>query len=501
LQDIAASSRTRNALLVAAPEVTPVHQPLLPRLLRFVIPVVVVMGLLGLVLVSLLVLQIWILPRATTQRQTAQISQTMQDAQAALSSGDYDRAILAYTEVLQLLPDNPEAQYGLAQASQMRATASLYSEAIAQMEAYHWENALSLLQQIQMEHPGYRDVAERIVFVQEQQDLAARFREAEAAFERGYYELAIQEYEALQAVDHSFQRELVEDHLFFSYLQVGLAKESAAGDDLEQLQAALTEFEKALALRPEDWQAKGESQLLESYISGLGELEAGRWSQAVSDLTPVYEARPDFAAGATAQHLYVAKVSWGDELLADGQGELALAKYREARIIKGVDTTGIDQKIAAAETTLVTPTPSPQPTKEGSTAASGVANPAPAPIPTPTPKALPYALVGMSVKGNCDGYGYIHGIIWSVYDLPMSGVTVQALNTTTGFGPIVSMPTNEDGIYQIILEKDQIDGLWVVQVLENGQPASQVWGQPLGGGCVNGAQELKVDWKRASENN
>jgi len=499
LQEIAASVRTRSALLVSAPEARPGRKSSLPRSLRFFIPVLVVMALLGLAVLTLLVLQVWILPRATTQRQVARISQIRQDAQAALASGDYDRAILAYNEILDLHPDDSKSQDGLAQASQLRATASLYSEAIAQMEAHRWEHALSLLQQIQLEQPGYRDVAERITFVQEQQDLSVRFREAEAAFERGYYELAVQEYEALQSVDHTFERETVQDHLFFSYLQLGLAKEAAAGGDPEQLQAALVDFEKALAIRPEDSQAKGESQLLRLYTSGLSEFEADNWSQAVSDLTTVYEARPDFAAGVAAQQLYVAEVSWGDELLADGQVELAVVKYQEARIIKGVDTTGIDQKIAAAEAMLVTPTPSPEPNKEGSTAASGVANPAPAP--TPTPKPLPYALTGMSVKSNCDGYGYVHGVVWSAYDLPMAGVTVQAFNTTTGFGPLVSMPTNEDGIYQIILEKDQIEGLWVVQVLENGQPASQTWGQHLGGGCVNGAQELKVDWKRAREAN
>lgn len=497
LREIAASVNTRSALLVSAPEARSARQPTPSRSLKFLIPVIAVVVLAGLAVLTFLVLQLWILPRATTQRQLARISQIRQDAQAALASGDYDRAIIAYNEILALHSDDLEAQDGLAQASQLRSTASLYSEAIAQMEAHHWEQALSLLQQIQTEQPAYRDVPERIAFVQDQQDLSVRFREAEAAFERGYYELAVQEYEALQSIDTSFQREAVQDHLFFSYVQLGLAKETAAGGDPEQLQAALVEFEKALAIRPEDSQAKGESQLLSLYISGLSEIEAENWSQAVSDLTTVYEARPDFAAGVAAQQLYVAKVSLGDELLADGQAELAAVKYQEARIIKGVDITGIEQKIAAAEALLVTPTPSPQPTKEGSTAAPGAANPAP--IPTATPRPLPYTLTKMSVKSNCDGYGYIHGIVWSVYDLPMAGVTVQAFNTSTGFGPLVSMPTNEDGIYQIILEKDQIEGLWVVQVLENGQPASQTWGQHLGGGCVNGAQELKVDWKRARE--
>jgi tetratricopeptide (TPR) repeat protein len=331
LQEVAASVRTRSALLVSAPQTRPARRSTLPRVLRFIIPVLVVMLIIGLAILTFLALQLWILPRASTQRQTARISQIRQDAQAALVSGDYDRAILAYTDILELHPDDLTAQDGLAQASQLRATASLYSESIALMEAYRWEDALSLLQRIQTEQPDYRDVAERIAFVQEQQDLSLRFREAEAAFERGYFELAIQEYEALQSIDRGFQRETVQDHLFFSYLQSGLAKEAAGGGDLEQLQVALVEFEKALAIRPGDSQAKGESQLLRLYISGLSEMEASNWSQAVSDLTAVYESRPDFAAGVAAQQLYVAKVFWGDELLADGQSELAVVKYQEAR--------------------------------------------------------------------------------------------------------------------------------------------------------------------------
>ena len=57
---------------------------------------------------------------------------------------------------------------------------------------------------------------------------------------------------------------------------------------------------------------------------------------------------------------------------------------------------------------------------------------------------------------------------------------------------------NSDGIYQIILNGDQIPGLWMVQILDdNGQPISEAWGQHLGGECLNGAQELKTDWQRA----
>jgi tetratricopeptide (TPR) repeat protein len=360
------------------------------------------------------------------------------------------------------------------------------------MEAQHWENALSLLRQIQAKQPDYRDVQERIAFVQTQQDLSERFSKAEAAFKEGSFQQAVQGYEALQTLDYGFQRETVQNHLFLSYLQLGLTTEASAGDDPQKLQAALESLEKAIALRPDDAQAKGEGQLLRLYLASLDEFTASNWPQAVASLTPVYEARPDFAGNTVAQRLYDAYVAWADELATSGEIEQAIATYEQARLISGADTSGVSQKIAAAKALLATPTPTPQPTQRAS--AAGPAKPKAAPTATPVP--LAYELKGMSVKSNCEGFGYIHGIVWSVYGMPMAGVNIKAVNTTTGLGPFISLPTNEDGIYQIRLEKDQIDGLWAVQVLEGDQPASQAWGQRLGGGCVNGAQELKVDWQR-----
>jgi hypothetical protein len=338
-------------------------------------------------------------------------------------------------------------------------------------------------------------------FVQQQQYLSTQFEEAEAAFERGYYELAITKYEELQSTDSTFQRETVQDHLFYSYLQSGLIIAAEAGSDINQLQTALTNFELALALRPNDSQTRGESQLLRLYLSGREAIDDANWNQAISDLSTVYEARSDFADGTLNQLLYQAYLARGEELIENERYEQALSLYQEARLIRGIDTTELSQKIAQVELLLAPPTPTPEPTPtvpapapvaSGGNSSSGFVQT----IPTPTPVPLPYSLKDMQVRANCSGSGFIHGVVWSAYNLPMAGVTVQAINTTTGAGPFVANPTNDDGIYQIVLNEDQIPGLWVVQVFENGQPASDPWGQHLGGGCVNGVQELKVDFQR-----
>ncbi len=101
----------------------------------------------------------------------------------------------------------------------------------------------------------------------------------------------------------------------------------------------------------------------------------------------------------------------------------------------------------------------------------------------------------MKIRNNCSGKGYIHGVVWNAYNLPLQGVTVRAYNETTGYGPLISNPTNGDGIYQIVVNGDQLAGLWSVHIFDGEKPVSLAWGQRLGGECYNGAQELKVDWK------
>ncbi len=501
LQEIAASVRTRNALLGFDQESVSVKpdKGRAGKLKVLVVSLLILLGLCVIVGGGGIFFSGWILPQWQTQRQEARINQLHGEAENALASGDYDRAVLAYNGILELQPDDSRALEGLEQANQLRATASLYSEAIIEMEAHHWDNALALLQQLETQQPNYGDVAERIDFIQAQQELTQVFTEAEVAFNENNYELAIEKYQQLQTMDYGFQSDTVQKHLFLSYLQLGLAQEAAAGRNPKKLEEVLNILEKALVLRPKDSQVRGESQLIEFYLSGLAEFEAGDWSQAIADLAPVYEARPDFADGSAGEMLYAAYLSRGDELFADEQFEEALTAYEQADSIKGVNKFDLESKIVLTQNILTAPTPTPTPEAGQVIPAgfSGTGGGAGSPAPTATPLPLPFTLKGMSVRNNCSGFGYIHGVVWTAYNMPLAGVQVQAINTTTGLEPLVSNPTNGDGIYQIILNGDQIEGLWTVQVLdETGQPVSQAWGQHLGGECQNGAQELKVDWQR-----
>ena len=57
-------------------------------------------------------------------------------------------------------------------------------------------------------------------------------------------------------------------------------------------------------------------------------------------------------------------------------------------------------------------------------------------------------------------------------------------------------PSDGNGIYQIPINLDQASGRWWIEVLENGNPVSTAIGVDMGGGCQNGIQEVKSDWRK-----
>jgi len=140
--------------------------------------------------------------------------------------------------------------------------------------------------------------------------------------------------------------------------------------------------------------------------------------------------------------------------------------------------------------TDVPPTATARPTQPPTRRPATVAPPAPPAPPTPMP---PYIFVQELVGPNCSWFGF-HGIIWGSSNLPISGVQVKVWNES-GWAT-VSAPTDANGIYQVPISGDLATGRWWLQVWENGAPASVQLGVDMGGGCQNGIQEVKMDWRR-----
>jgi len=99
----------------------------------------------------------------------------------------------------------------------------------------------------------------------------------------------------------------------------------------------------------------------------------------------------------------------------------------------------------------------------------------------------------MWVGPNCQWTG-VHGVIRAANGLPLQGVQVSIRDEAGRI--MVSEPTNADGIYSLFVGDGLQTGTWYLQVLENSVPASGLRGVVVGGGCVNGVQEVKADWQR-----
>lgn len=141
-------------------------------------------------------------------------------------------------------------------------------------------------------------------------------------------------------------------------------------------------------------------------------------------------------------------------------------------------------------TSLPTSTPTAVPTPVPPTPRPTRPPAPPPPTPTPVP---PYLLDGMWAGPNCSWFGF-HGVIWAANGLPLAGIRVKVWREGGPEG--MSGPSNQDGIYQIPISGEHANGRWWVQVWENDQPASTPVGVDMGGGCLYGIQEVKVDWRR-----
>ncbi len=141
-------------------------------------------------------------------------------------------------------------------------------------------------------------------------------------------------------------------------------------------------------------------------------------------------------------------------------------------------------------TATATPTATHTPPPTSTSLPPATRRPPPPPTPTPPP---PFEFVQLLVGPNCQWAGF-HGIIWGANDLPLSGVQVKVWNEEGWW--TLSSASDINGIYQAPIPYDKAKGRWWLQVWANNGPASEPLGVDMGGGCINGIQEVKMDWRR-----
>lgn len=335
----------------------------------------------------------------------------MRDAQSYLGAGMTDSALELLEKIEVVKPDFPELAQTIEEARRQKAFDEQYAEAMILIEQDELDAALILLQEIDSQEPYYRDVKSQIKQIQDETVLGEQLLEADAYFENESWEEAATAYYNLYALNPDFQTAHVEDRLFTSYVNSAEEKLNNS-DSLESIQSVEEYFRRALALRPQDLDVKGKQsqvrsmieeklfwsfvqaaqtaiaeepnslealkvanryfsealslrpndpeitlqrELAHQFLGGMDDFVSSSNSSAIEKLEFVYSQDPGYINGTARQTLYEAYVARGDNAMAIGDFDSALEDFQRAAVIANEDPTSrarlyeIQLKIAEAQ--------------------------------------------------------------------------------------------------------------------------------------------------------
>ena len=225
-----------------------------------------------------------------------------------LDEGNYRVAKAQFEYVLQLDPDHPQAEQGLAEA-EARLSAELTPEATATAEP---------------EEP----IAEQL------------FAEASAHYEAERWQEAASALTSLRQLDPAYKPDVVEEMLFESRYRAGMVL--LEEDDFE---LGIFYLDRAVALRPLDQEASDQRQLAQQYVEALSYWGAD-WERCIAAFEELYRTAPEYKD--VFQRLYQAHVQYAEAW--ENQGELCPAVQEDAEALRLLNSSAVEDTRAAAGT-------------------------------------------------------------------------------------------------------------------------------------------------------
>jgi len=273
--------------------------------------------------------------------QSIELASKYRDAQALLQADRPDEAYVLLQDILARGGDFPGLQDTLTNATSSSNLKTKYEEALRLLDIQNLTASRTLLDEISLESPNYRDVPVLISNLEGMSALTELYEQTTVHFEAEQWEQAVTGFETLRSMDPSFQGEQVLDQLFHSYVNAARTVLADREDSLEALGTAENYFRKALAMRPQNPEIKSERELARLYIDAQADFLSGQWSDVITSLEVVHSKETGYAVGAALQTLYEAYVARGDNRLAAGEYEYALSDFQRAVILAEQDPEAV----------------------------------------------------------------------------------------------------------------------------------------------------------------
>ncbi len=348
---------------------------------------VVILAIIGLLALVLFVFQDRLPWAGVSDREAQEI---FNRGQARLAVGDYEGAEAAFLKLLEIAPNDPEAQLGLSTARRQKALAQSYAAAQAAIADEDWEKASAELEKILAVDPGYADAQARADFVAQRRRLASLYEDGSRLYDLGHWEEAIAQFERVRELDRFYRSEAVAEFLFVCYMNAGEAAIEGADGDVAMVAKAVDYYARALAIHPRNRLASTGRRLSGLYLEAVRSLAAGNRAEAQSRLEALLAEVPDYGRGEAARQLYRLLLANAESALSAGDIPAAIQWYVQAQAVPGVDVSAASRGLAMAR--AITPTPTPSPTAT--------------PSPTPVPRPVAIVTQGPLNLRNGPGQGY-----------------------------------------------------------------------------------------------
>ncbi len=281
-----------------------------------------------LALAGLLVAALTGFSRGLADRQAAvdaEIQQRLSAGIAQLQAGQLEQAAAEFQQVLQLDPENSEAQ------SRLQTLQTATPEPVPSVPP---------LLLVPPEGATPLPTLDAVVLPTD-----SLFQQAEAALAGKDWTQTIALLNQLIALDATYRQDQVQAMRFDAYVQQGRA---FIND--ERFEEALRSFDQALVIRPDEQEIKTTRELIALYVDALGRWRLD-WPGVISNLQAIEAREPGFLD--VNRRLRAAYEAWGDSLVNDNQWCDAVQRYDAALALGQSDQ--VDEKRTQAQTSCEQP--------------------------------------------------------------------------------------------------------------------------------------------------
>ncbi len=328
--------------------------------------------------------------RIESDRQEYELKTKFNQVQQLLEAYRPGEAMIVIEEISEEDLTYPGLFTALERAQSQLDLDTQYSEAMKKKEDGDVVGAMAIFYTIEASNPGYQDVNLQIHAIELDFSMTDLIDLADSAISAGNWSEAVAGYEGVRNRDPLYETEIVEERLYFSYLNAAQEILDEQPDSLDALETAQVYYIRALSLRPQDKtilqemagaresvgnrlyakyiemaqqtlvghtdsiealkKADGyfaiaqsiqpdnvtiaqERTMAQAFLLAQNEFYSKNWEGVISSLGPIYEIEPDYAGGTARQTFYDAYILLGDYHLSSGKPQLALEDYQNAKAI------------------------------------------------------------------------------------------------------------------------------------------------------------------------